>query len=148
MSEAEVETPPLTFQFEPEPSKEQKVLWDAFIAEYAKDWNPLQAACRVGFNLHFAQEYARVFLSQPYVQRKIQTLKREIDPELEDLDKVRKFIKGNLLELAQNGDPKTRNAALRNLMVLEGFDQAPDRSGEALKDLVDHFKSVTKELPD
>lgn len=134
---------------EPVPTESQKALWDQFIAEYVKDWNPISACMRIGFNVVYASEYGKVFLGQPYVQREIMKFKlKPEEPEKDALEVARKRIEAKLVELMECGDPKVMAAATKTYAEMKGLMVAPDRSGEALEKLVDHFKETAKVLPD
>jgi len=131
-----------------EPTPQQKALWDKFIVEYMKDFNPLEACLRIGFNLTFAQEYSRIFMGQPYVQQKIMERKLEPIDEKGHIDKVKSLIEATLMECMQNGQPATRVVAAKTLAGIHGLDQAPDRSNEELEKLVNVFKEIAKSVPD
>lgn len=134
---------------DPAPSEAQKALWDQFVAEYVKDFNALAACMRVGFNLVYAEQYAKLFLSYPYVQRKIMEYKNTPAlPEKDALEVARKRIEAKLVELMECGDPKTMATATKTYAEMKGLMVAPDRSGEALEKLVDHFKKTAIVLPD
>jgi hypothetical protein len=134
---------------EPAPTEGQKALWDRFVAEYVKDFNPMAAALRVGFNSLFAQEYLKTLMAQPYVQRKIDAYKSQ--PIEDDKDRVatlRKRVEATFMQAMECGDPKVMVAAASKLGEMHGFMEAPDKSGEDLKDLVNAFKEVAKVVPD
>lgn len=132
-----------------EPTPQQKALWDKFVEEYVKDFNSVEAAMRIGFNVTFAVEYGRIFLGQPYVQRLIMKKKMEPVPETEDeVQKDKSLIIATLRETMLNGQPATRVVAAKTLAGIHGLDQAPDRSSEELEKLVNAFKDVAKHLPD
>lgn len=134
---------------EPAPSAGQKALWDQFIDEYVKDWSPIAACLRVGFNAVYAQEYGKVFLGQPYVQRKIMEYKlKPAIAEKDALEIARKRIESKLLELMECGDAKVMATATKTYAEMNGLMVAPDRSGEALEKLVDHFQKTATVLPD
>jgi len=135
--------------FAPEPSAQQKALWDRFVQEYVLDWQPVTAAIRCGFNVTFANEYAPIFLGEPYVQRKIaeyRTKPREDDATRRDSVKAK--IEAALEAALACGDPKVTVAAAAKLGEMHGLMQAPDRSGEVLGQVVDKFKKLAAVLPD
>lgn len=143
-----IEIDPLAFM-EPVPTERQKALWDWFVKEYVKDFNPVAACSRVGFNITFALEYAKVFMTTPYIHRKIMEYKTTPAPEEKDaLEIARKRIESKLVELMECGDAKVMATATKTYAEMKGLMVAPDRSGEALEKLVDHFQSVAKVLPD
>jgi len=131
-----------------EPTAQQKALWDKFVEEYLKDFNSLEAAMRVGFNMTFAQEYSRIFMGQPYVQRLIMHHKMQPIDEKTEVEIEKSLIIATLKECMQNGQPATRVVAAKTLAGIRGLDQAPDRSSEELEKLVDSFKEIAKSVPD
>lgn len=136
---------PRTFM-EPELTGIDLLMAEKFVEEYLKDFSPVQACIRMGFNETFAGEYAKVYLGKPYVQRKVMEYK--LQPRQAETDRVKALIAANLEELSMNGSAQTRVAALGKLMALHGLDQTPDKTGEALEKLVDSFKDIAKSLPD
>jgi hypothetical protein len=139
---------PFSFR-EPQPTEARKAVYDQFVAEYVKDFNPIAACVRIGFNAVFAKEWSPSLMGQPYVQRKIMEYKTTptID-EKDALEIARKRIESTFLLAMECGDPKVMVAAAKNYAEMKGLMQAPDRSGEALEKLVDHFKETAKHLPD
>jgi phage terminase small subunit len=133
--------------FEPAPSQKQVAVWDMFIEEYVKDYNGVQAAIRIGFNVTYAQEYARVFLGTPYVAKKIAEYKTQVGSAL-DNDKLKQMIEQKYIEIMNSGDPKAAAAAAKQLAQMRGIDGAPDKAGDQLKALVDAFKEVAVNTPD
>ena len=138
----------LSTYFDPEPTEQEKLLWDRFVEEYVKDYNPVEACIRVGFNLNFAVEYAKVFMTKPYVQKAIMAHKQAPVEEQDHLAKVKAMIESTLMECMQNGQPSTRVIAAKTLASIHGIDQSPNRAGEELDKLVDAFKKVAKNLPE
>lgn len=135
--------------FAPEPTERQKALWDLFVAEYVKDWIGVQAAMRVGFNLTYAKEFAPIFLSEPYVQRKIMEFKTTpLEDEAGRRERMRAEIEAKLRANMNCGDPKVEVAAATKLGEMNGLMDSPDRSGEELNTLVDAFQKIAKVLPD
>lgn len=139
---------PFNHYMDPQPTEQERALWDKFVEEYTKDYNPVEAAQRLGFNLTFAVEYSKVFLSKPYVQQLLMEHKRTPINEKDHVEKIKAMIEATLVECMQNGQPATRVVAAKTLAGIHGIDQAPDRSGEELQKLVDTFKAVAKHLPD
>ena len=78
-------TPPLdpSMFMEPVPTSREEALWTAFVEEYVKDYNPILACVRVGFQLSYAEAYAKQFLAKPFVQRMITARKNtaQVDDE-------------------------------------------------------------------
>lgn len=135
---------------EPQPTEQQKALWDKFVYEYVKDFHPIAAAIRVGFNMNYAQEYSRLFMGYPYIQRKIMEYKSK-PPETDDPDKlakIRQRIESVLIGAMECGDPKVQVAAAAKLGEMHGLMEAPDKSGDELNKLVNAFKDIAKAVPD
>lgn len=142
---------PLAFM-EPKPSAAEEALWTKFVDEYMKDFNPISACLRVGFRLDFAQEYAKSVMTKPFVQRLI--LQRKSQPATEDesekgrVAQLRARVEAVFIQAMETADAKTAVAAAAKLGEMHGFMEAPDKSGDELKDLVEGFKAVAKALPD
>lgn len=114
---------------EPEFTEQERALRDRFVEEYLVDWSPLNAARRVGFSNAFAEEYAKRFMGESYVRKRIEVMKHRTDldeEELEAYDKRR--IRAQLMREAhdQFSTGAARVAALGKLMSLYGMD-APTR---------------------
>lgn len=137
-------------QFEIEPTATEKALWDVFVTEYCKDFNPIQAACRTGFNLTFAIEYSQIFMSKPYVQRAIMAYKTSLPPE-DDQDETARDktrIVNALRRAIDSEDLRASVAAAKTLAGIRGLDQAPDRTGDELDKVVEAFKKIAQAAPD
>lgn len=135
--------------FAPQPSAQQKALWDSFVEEYIKDYSPVRAAMRVGFNETFAQEYSKLFMAEPYVQRLITEHELKPAPTEEELnDRYRQQIEQTYLKVMGCGDPKAMVAAAAGLAKIRGYDQPKDTSADELGKLVDAFKEIAKVTPD
>ncbi len=52
-------------------SDQEKALRDLFVAEYLVDYDQVAAAIRCGFSAGFAGDYAKKFMGEPYVQKKL-----------------------------------------------------------------------------
>lgn len=146
---AQIVSHPYWSQFDPAPTEQERAVLDRFIDEYMKDYNPVEACMRVGFQLAFAVEYAKIFMTKAYVQRRIAERKSEPISDAEpDKQVVKARIVSTLMECLQNGHPQTRVAASKVLCSIYGYDQAPDQSGEVLNKLVDTFREMAKVLPE
>ena len=109
---------------EPELSERERALRDLFVDELLVDGEWVKAAQRCGFQYAFAEEYAKKFEQEAYVQKRI-ALKRQqpVDPDkLADFDK--RIARNVLVQEAQNPNTTgaTRVAAARNLMIMYGMD--------------------------
>lgn len=113
-------------------SEQEQALRDTFIAEYLVDYDAIAAALRCGFAKSFAEDYAKKFMAEPYVQRKLKA--EQLDPpttkEGEEAEKAlrRRKIIAALMREAHNPlvSGSSRVAALSRLAVIEGLDQ-PDK---------------------
>lgn len=99
-----------------------------FVAEYVIDHDGRLAALRIGFNANFAVDYAKKFLSEPYVQQLIKAhlYAVENDPEFN-----KKRVMAALFKEANNHGPgsshSARVSALAKLTSVLGMD-APAKS--------------------
>lgn len=135
--------------YDPPPSPQQMALWDKFVEEYVKDYQSVSAALRVGFSMAFAQEYGPLFLSKPYVQRKIMEHKsKPAEPEEDRLARIKQRIESVYTRAMECGDPKIAVAAAAKLGEMYGLHEPADKSGEELSKLVDAFKEIAKNVPE
>ena len=93
-----------------------------FVHEYLKDFQPVQAAIRCGFQITTAKEYAQAFLGEPYVQRLIadarlrapttdQENEEPLSPRpdyINDPDLGKQRVKSTLHEIASTGHGSTQ----------------------------------------
>jgi hypothetical protein len=120
-----------------EPQDQEKALRDTFVAEYLVDYDAKAAAMRCGFAHSFAEDYAKKFMNETYVQRKLKEVQLEVpvghSAQTEEDDIIKRKIKMALVREAHN--PYTsgaaRVAALSRLAVIYGMDQ-PAKSQDAL----------------
>ena len=132
---------------EPEPSGQEKALRDLFVQEYIKDFDPFQACLRVGFQAAFAVEYAKRFMSEAYVQRKIADLQRAT-PENEDAQakQDKALVLSVLRQAAQNGPYASRVQAAAKLATILGLDR-DDSVEESEQALIDAFREFATRAP-
>ena len=132
---------------EPEPSGQEKALRDLFVQEYIKDFDPFQACLRVGFQAAFAVEYAKKFMSEAYVQRRITELQRAT-PENEEkrAQELRALAISVLVQASQNGPYASRVAAIRELNSMHGWNK-PDGGEEGEQALIDAFREFATRAP-
>lgn len=133
--------------FEPEPSEQEKAMWDRFVAEYVKDFNPYLACLRIGFADSFALEHGRLIMQKPYVQQKIADHKNAVETPANQLEKDKALIAATFREMAQNGNGQTRVSAAMGLARLHGLDQAADADAGKLEKIVDAMKEIAKIVP-
>jgi hypothetical protein len=132
---------------EPELSEQEKALRDLFVQEYIKDFDPFQACLRVGFQAAFAVEYAKRFMSEPYVLRRIAELQRST-PENEDAQsrEDKALVLSVLRQAAQNGPYASRVQAAAKLASILGLDR-PDGGEEGEQALIDAFREFAARAP-
>lgn len=132
---------------EPELSEQEKALRDLFVQEYIKDFDPFQACLRVGFQAAFAVEYAKRFMSEAYVQRKIADLQRST-PENEDAQakQDKALVLSVLRQAAQNGPYASRVQAAAKLATILGLDR-DDSVEESEQALIDAFREFATKAP-
>ncbi len=130
-------------QLEQPLTAQETLLRDHFVSEYLKDFNPYQAAIRIGFQATFAVEWGRRLFECGYVQRKIQHLTRS--NKIAD-EEARALIENELLRIAQCGSDSARVAAMREYNAMKGWSK-PDANAEGSDSLVDEFRELAQQLP-
>ncbi len=118
-----------TWQFaamEPELTEREKALRDLFVNEFLVDYDEIKAAQRVGFQKAFAEDYAKKFMAESYVQKRIKQLEHSIkadDKSMEEYD--RQTVLAVLRKEAQNpfGTPAARVQAAAKLASIRGMDK-------------------------
>lgn len=117
----------------PEMSFQELSLRNVFVAEYLVDYDQVAAAIRCGFMSSIAEDYARKFMSEPYVQqelKKAQLHEPETDADKDNEDTINKRrIMMGLMREAHNkfNSGAARVAALGRLALIYGMD-APSKS--------------------
>lgn len=95
----------------------ERELRDRFVEEYVIDYDRIKAAIRCGYSESFADTYSNKFLTEAYVQQRIQ--KAELDeassPEAE-ADADRRRIRAALLREANYRGPGSSHAARVNAL--------------------------------
>lgn len=131
----------------PELSEQEKALRDLFVQEYIKDFDPFQACLRAGFQAAFAVEYAKRFMSEAYVQRRIADLQRAT-PENEDAQakQDKALVLSVLRQAAQNGPYASRVQAAAKLATILGLDR-DDSVEESEQALIDAFREFATRAP-
>lgn len=111
------------------PMSEQEIgLRNLFVNEYLIDYDSVAAAMRCGFQSSFAEDYARKFMGEPYVQQRLKNY-RLAEPEsketkaTEDEFNKRRIMTG-LMREAHNGSNSgaARVAAFSKLSSIYGMD--------------------------
>ena len=112
---------------EPALSESEKALRDFFVEQYLKDFDPFQACLRVGFQAAFAVEYAKKFMQETYVQRKITEGQRSTPKDEEQRTKeLKELAISVLVQASQNGPYASRVAAIRELKSMHGWDKGAE----------------------
>lgn len=130
----------------PELSSVEKQLRDLFIQNYMIDYDGYTAAIRCGFTANFAEQYAREFLGESYVQNEIARL-RSVDnfSEEEQLAQDRALISNTLRQACNNGPYASRVAAAKALAEVRGLSKPQGVDTE--NELIEAFKSFAKQVP-
>lgn len=114
---------------QPPMNEREKALRDLFVREYLVDYNAFGAAMRCGFMRSFAEDYAKKFLEEPYVQQQITLLQVNIshadDDEAASAFNKSRIYNGLMREAHYYGpgsSSASRVAALSKLATIEGMD--------------------------
>lgn len=106
-------------------SEAARAVRNRFVDEYLIDFQPVAAARRCGFQPVFAEAWAKRFMDEPYVNKRINEVKlRDLDED--DLAAYdRKRIRASLMQEAhdRSSSGTARVAALGKLMSWYGLDQ-------------------------
>lgn len=140
-------------QMEPELTVQERELRNAFVDEYLVDYDELAAARRIGFSAAFAKEYAKRFMEESYVNKRIKYVRGlDLDEgELKTYDA--KVIRNQLVREAHNqySTGAARVAALANLMKFHGIgdknkeQEDGDRSGMMIVPAIANVEEWEKE---
>jgi hypothetical protein len=108
---------------EPEPTDQERQLYDMFCIEYLVDNNATAAASRCGFQAGFAAEYGKLFFSRSYVQRRLAELRRKEADTAADRTYDHSMSIATLRQIASDSAQKAsaRVAAVRQLAMIRGF---------------------------
>lgn len=118
---------------EPQLSPAELALRDNFVFQYLIDFDPYQAAVRVGFLSNLALSYAQRFMGEGYVLRKIAELSRACpDNENEQRKRDESLTLNTLRQAMQNGPYASRVAAARELANILGLTGGNKRAEELL----------------
>lgn len=131
-------------QLEPALTQQETLLRDAFVCEYLKDFNALQACVRLGFQPTYAQHWSKTLWDCGYVQRKISYMTRApvASPEQDEADRA--LVEVTLRRVMQTGSDTARVAAARQFSAMRGWGEG---SGTGAEDLVDQFRRLAAALP-
>lgn len=109
---------------EPEPTEQERQLYDQFVDELLVDNNITQAASRCGFQAGFAEEYGKRFYRLSYVQRRLAELRRKDVDSAKDIDYDKACTVNTLRRVMMDDYQRgaARVAAARALSAIRGFD--------------------------
>jgi hypothetical protein len=109
----------------PELSEQERKFRDEFVREFLIDYNPFEAALRLGFSKEYATEYAAKFMNEPYVQKRIKEMELEGGIE-EDADRNKRKVMAALFREANYKGPgsshSARVSALSKLSTIFGME--------------------------
>lgn len=113
-------------------SDAERALRDRFVTEYLEDFNVFAAAQRVGYNDEYAKTWGPKLFHEPYVQRRIAEMQKELD--IDEKETHRRRIISTLYRESNYFGPGSshgaRVAALSKLSAMFGFDAPVKTSGE------------------
>lgn len=121
---------------EPELTPREKAMRDAFVKEYLLDYDPVQAAIKLGFKTAIAETYAKRFMNEAYV------LKRIAELEGRGTDALKAIRTGLVREANFRGAGASHSArvsALAQLSKIEGMEKAPVPDRMAANGVVLHL---------
>lgn len=133
--------------FESPLSEQEKALRDLFVNEYLKDFDPYQAALRVGFMHSFALDWGKRLMGEGYVQKQIATLTRtpSADPAAQEAAD-RALLENTYREAMQRGPYASRVAAGRAFAEMKGWAK-PDTNSDAEQNMIDLFRDFAQKVP-
>lgn len=133
--------------FESPLTEGEKALRDRFVSEYLKDFNPYQAALRIGFLHSFALDWSKRLMSESYVQQQIATLTRtpSADPAAQEAAD-RALLENTYREAMQRGPYASRVAAGRAFAEMKGWAK-PDNTANSEQGLIDLFRDFAQKVP-
>lgn len=101
-------------------SESEKALRDLFVCEFLVDYDQIKAAQRIGFVRQFAVEYAKKFMDEPYVQRRISELRTSEKVNAEQLQgyNTRRVVERLMYEAHYNGPGASQAARVAALKAL------------------------------
>lgn len=108
---------------EPEPTVQERALYDTFCAEYLVDLNSIKAASRCGFQASFAADYGKILFQKSYVQRRLAAIQAvKPDPKQErEYDHVNTKARLRAIINDELQKASARVAAARELNAMHGF---------------------------
>lgn len=133
-------------QFESPLTGQEQALRDLFVAEYLKDFDPLQACIRVGFIHTFATQYAIQFMNEGYVRRQILHFTRKPVKAADQDSEDRALLETTLKQAMQHGPYASRVAAGKAFAELKGWNK-PDDSGDVEQSLIDALRDFAQVAP-
>jgi len=133
--------------FESPLSEQERALRDLFVNEYLKDFDPYQAALRVGFQASFALDWGKRLMNEGYVQSEIARLTRMLpaDPTAQEAAD-RALLENTYREAMQRGPYASRVAAGRAFAAMKGWEK-PDAAADAEQGLIDVLKEFAQKAP-
>ena len=111
----------------------QRALRDVFIQEYLKDFDAYAACLRLGFNVNFAIDQAKILLACGYVRRGIDYFTRTGEV---NADEDKKALLANLRWLSFNGPPAVRASASKQYMEAMGYVKQDTSAEESVANLI------------
>lgn len=95
---------------EDELSEKEKLLRELFIDHYLETYSPYRAAVSCGFLAAFAEDFAKQFMAEGYVRRRIR--ERELaEDAVERIEKKKRMVEAMLFEQATYNGPGASHGA-------------------------------------
>lgn len=128
-------------------SPKEKELFDFFLSEYKKDYNPISACLRMGVNRAVVYKCANDMMRNPYILRALSEDKILALPEdKESVDKAFKFVINTLYNIANNGSNKDKLEACKQISAMYGLNKPIDiNTQSSITNVIEIPQSVSDE---
>lgn len=117
---------------DPELNEREKALRELFVNEYLVDYDEIKAAQRVGFQKAFAEDYAKKFMNESFVQKLIKAKEHtpvdEKKMEQYDKETVRAVLRAEMHN--KFGTPAARVQAASKMAAILGMDKPVEVKNE------------------
>lgn len=124
--------------FEKDIDDKERELYDFFIDEYKKDYNPVDACRRMGISENLVYKCAKRFIQNKYVLNVL-----SLDPVLGDMNdpnsqsKAFKFISSTLFTIANSSNNKDKIEACKQLASMYGLNKIDINSTSNITNVIE-----------